>query len=82
MEMDEQNNVGEFTVQEAADVLNVSHAYLLGLLDQGAISFRYTGEDRRILARDLYRYKQADDARRIACANELTAEAQKLNLGY
>lgn len=70
------------TIHEAAERLNVSPPYLIGLLDQGAIPFHQEGTDRRIRVDDLMAYKREDDARRRKIADELTEDAQKLGLGY
>lgn len=70
----------ELTTHEAADLLNVSLPFLVGLLEEGRIPYRGVGEDRRIRVADLMRYRQQDDARRAEIADELTRDAQDLGL--
>lgn len=72
----------ELSTQEAANLLNVSRPFLVGLLEQGAIPFRKVGAHRRVMAKDVMAYKQKTDQERLSKLSELTAQAQELDMGY
>jgi excisionase family DNA binding protein len=72
----------EFTTQKAADFLRVSRPFLIKLLETGEIPFRKVGKHRRVRFEDLIDYKEKIDNKRLKVLEELTAQAQELNLGY
>lgn len=70
----------ELTTHEAAELLNVSRTFLIGLLEKGVMPFGLVGSHRRIALTDLLAYKQKTDVQRKGALDAIAAEAQELKL--
>ena len=70
----------EMTTNQAADFLNVSRPFLVGLLEKDEIPYRKVGSHRRILMADLLDYKKKSDVRRRTAIGDMVAHAQRNNL--
>jgi excisionase family DNA binding protein len=66
------------TTQQAADSINVSRPYLIGLLERGEIPYEKVGTHRRIAFAALLDYKRRDQQQRRKASAELTALGEEL----
>jgi excisionase family DNA binding protein len=70
----------DLRTQEAADLLGVSRPYLVGLLEQGAIPFSWTGRQRRVRLEDLLAYRDRRDRERRQHLDEVLRLSEDLGL--
>jgi excisionase family DNA binding protein len=70
----------EVTTQQAADLLNVSRPYLVGLIDKGDLPYRMVGNQRRLPLGDVLAYRRENQAKRRDALRELVAVSQELGL--
>ena len=72
----------ELSTQEAADLLNVSRPYLVGLLEKGEMAYRKVGSQRRVRLQEVLAYKARSDIDRRAALNELAQLGQDIGVGH
>ncbi len=70
----------ELTTQEAAELLNVSRPFLVGLLESGQLPYHKVGTHRRVRFADLMIYKRRRDEESESALRELAALSQELKL--
>lgn len=70
----------ELTTQEAADLLNVSRPFLIGLLERGELPHHKVGTHRRVRFSDLMTYKRRRDSERESSLREIAALSQEMKL--
>lgn len=68
------------TTQQAADVLNVSRPYLIGLLEAGKIEYHLVGRHRRIPFAAVMGYQRVSQRAAREAADELSNLSQDLGL--
>lgn len=70
----------EVTTQQAAELLNVSRPFVVGLVENGTLAARLVGKHRRLPLREVLAYKADNRAKRLAVLTELAAYDQELGL--
>jgi excisionase family DNA binding protein len=70
----------EITTQQAADLLNVSQHFLIGLIDKGALPASIVGKHRRVSLHDVLAYKADQFSKREQALDEIVANDQELGL--
>ena len=70
----------EVTTQQAADLLNVSRPYLVGMIEKGTLPARMVGNQRRLPLEAVLAYRNENQAKRIEVLREMQAIDQELGL--
>ena len=70
----------EITTQQAAELLNVSRPFLVGMIEKGELPARMVGNQRRLPLADVLAYKAANRAKRLEALREMTEIDQELGL--
>lgn len=68
------------TIQQAADILNISRPFLIKLLDEETIPYSIVGKYQRIQFSDLLQYQARRDADRRRRLAKITEIGRKLGL--
>ena len=70
---DRVENYELLTMQQAADILNVTCTHLVEIVERGDVPHTMTGHHQHIRADDLFAYKRNRDARRSDALDELAS---------
>ncbi len=70
----------EITTQQAADLLNVSRPFVVGLVENGTLPARMIGKHRRLSLRDVLAYKADSFAKGQNALDEIVAFDQEFGL--
>jgi excisionase family DNA binding protein len=76
------SETNELRLGEAAELLNVSRAHLVTLLEEGEIPFHKVGTHRWVCREDVLDYKTHQREEAEEAMQNLTDQAQELDLGY
>jgi excisionase family DNA binding protein len=68
----------ELTTGEAATILSYSRQYVVRLLDEGAIPYRREGTHRRVLLRDVIRYREKRRAEELDALADILRISQEI----
>ena len=70
----------EITTQQAADLLNVSRPYVVGLVEQGKLPARMVGPQRRVMLADVLAFKIESKTKARAALRQMVTIDQELGL--
>lgn len=70
------------SIQDAANILNVSRPYLEHLLKEGKIAYHQVGSRHRMQIEDVFRYREGRQKIASNALQILVDQAQKLDMGY
>ena len=70
----------EIGTQQAADLLNVSRPFVVGMIERGELPFRMVGNQRRLPLKDVLAYCETNRAKRREALREITELDQELGL--
>lgn len=67
----------ELSTFQASQILNVSHSFLIRLLEQGEIPYYWVGSSQYVTLKDILSYQEESLKRSYALLDEITAIAQE-----